>query len=57
MVHWFNAPVNTAKKVQQFLAKKKIQVIPHPHYSTELAPGRALHDPERVKEEVEGVAL
>jgi histone-lysine N-methyltransferase SETMAR len=38
MFHWDNAPVHTAKKVQRFLAKKKIQVIPHPSYSPDLAP-------------------
>jgi histone-lysine N-methyltransferase SETMAR len=40
MFHWDNAPVHTAQKVQQFLAKKKIQVIPHPPYLPDLAPGR-----------------
>jgi hypothetical protein len=30
MFHWDNAPVHTAQKVQQFLAKKKILVIPPP---------------------------
>jgi histone-lysine N-methyltransferase SETMAR len=38
MFHWDNAPVHTAQKVQQFLAKKNIQVIPHPPYSPDLAP-------------------
>jgi histone-lysine N-methyltransferase SETMAR len=38
MFHWDNAPVHTAEKVQRFLAKKQIQVIPHPPYSPDLAP-------------------
>jgi histone-lysine N-methyltransferase SETMAR len=38
MFHWDNAPVRTAQKVQQFLAKKQIKVISHPPYSPDLAP-------------------
>ncbi len=30
--------MHTSQKVQQFLAEKKIQVIPHPPYSPDLAP-------------------
>jgi hypothetical protein len=29
MFHWDNAPVHTSEKVQRFLAKKQIQVIPN----------------------------
>ncbi len=29
-LHWDNVPVHTAQKVQVFLAKKSIQVLPHP---------------------------
>jgi histone-lysine N-methyltransferase SETMAR len=37
-LHRNNVPAHTAQKVQVFLAKKSIQVIPHPPYSPDLAP-------------------
>jgi histone-lysine N-methyltransferase SETMAR len=33
-----NAPVHTAHSIQEFLAEKKISVVPHPPYSPDLAP-------------------
>jgi len=37
-LHHDNAPAHTALRVQQFLAKNNITVIPHPPYSPDLAP-------------------
>ncbi len=37
-LHWDNASVHSAQKVQAFLAKKSIQLLPHPPYSPDLAP-------------------
>jgi histone-lysine N-methyltransferase SETMAR len=58
MFHWDNAPVHTAQKVQQFLAKKKIQVIHHHHppYSPDLAPADYFLFP-RLKRELVGQML
>jgi hypothetical protein len=40
--NWFlhrdNAPAHTSLAVRQFLTSKNITVIPHPHYSPDLAP-------------------
>jgi len=36
-VHHDNAPAHTALSGQQFLAKNKMTVIPHPPYSSDLA--------------------
>ncbi|KDR06784.1 hypothetical protein L798_04043, partial [Zootermopsis nevadensis] len=33
-----NAPAHTALKVRQFLASNTMAVIPHPPYSSDLAP-------------------
>ena len=38
VLHWDNAPVHTSQKVLDFLAKKNIQLLPHPPYSPDLAP-------------------
>jgi hypothetical protein len=39
LLHWDNAQVHTAQKVQQFLAKKQIQFLSHPPpISPNLAP-------------------
>lgn len=38
LLHHDNAPSHTAVLTQQFLAKNKIPVIPHPPYSPDLAP-------------------
>jgi len=37
-LHHENAPAHTAFSVQQFLAKHNMTVIPHPPYSSDLAP-------------------
>jgi hypothetical protein len=37
MFHWEHAPVRIVQKVQQFLAKKKNQVLPRPAYYPEHA--------------------
>ena len=36
--HWDNAPVHTAAAVQNWLAARDVQVLPHPPYSPDLAP-------------------
>ena len=36
--HWDNAPVHTASSVQEFLAKKNVELLQHPAYSPDLAP-------------------
>ncbi len=36
--HWDNAPVHTAEVVRNYLAKHKIEMVPHPPYSPDLAP-------------------
>jgi transposase len=38
LLHHNNAPAHTALSIQEFLAKKKIPVVPHPPYSPDLAP-------------------
>src|SRR5215469_6301242 len=38
LLHHDNAPSHTSVLTQQFLAKYKIAVIPHPPYSPDLAP-------------------
>ena len=35
--HWDHAPVHTAAVVQEFVAKKSVQLINHPPYSPDLA--------------------
>jgi len=37
-LHHNNAPAHTALSVQQFFVKNNMTVIPHPPYSTDLAP-------------------
>jgi histone-lysine N-methyltransferase SETMAR len=56
MLHWDNAPVHTAQKVQQFLAKKNIQVLPHPPYSPDLAPADYFLFPT-LKRELAGLTM
>jgi histone-lysine N-methyltransferase SETMAR len=56
MFHWDNAPVHTAEKVQRFLAKKQIQVIPHPPYSPDLAPADYFLFPT-LKRELAGLSM
>ena len=38
VLHHDNAPGHTALSIREFLAKKKIPVLPHPPYSPDLAP-------------------
>ena len=38
VLHHDNAPANTALSIREFLAKKNIPVLPHPLYSSDLAP-------------------
>jgi hypothetical protein len=38
LLHHDNAPARTALSIQEFLAEKKIPVVPHPPYSSDLAP-------------------
>jgi hypothetical protein len=38
LLHHDNAPAHTALSIQEFLAEKKIPVVPHPPYSPDLAP-------------------
>ena len=38
IIHHDNAPAHRSFKVSQFLAKNNMTVIPHPSYSTDLAP-------------------
>jgi transposase len=38
LLHHDNAPSHTSVVTQQFLAKHKMAVIPHPPYSPDLAP-------------------
>jgi histone-lysine N-methyltransferase SETMAR len=56
MFHWDNAPMHTAEKVQRFLAKKSIQVIPHPPYSPDLAPADDFLFPT-LKRELAGLSM
>jgi histone-lysine N-methyltransferase SETMAR len=56
MFHWDNAQVHTAEKVQRFLAKKQIQVIPHPPYSPDLAPADYFLFPT-LKRELAGLSM
>jgi histone-lysine N-methyltransferase SETMAR len=56
MFHWDNAPVHTAEKVQRFLAKRQIQVIPHPPYSPDLAPADYFLFP-MLKRELAGLSM
>jgi histone-lysine N-methyltransferase SETMAR len=51
-----DAPVHTAQKVQQFLAKKNIQVLPHPPYSPDLAPADYFLFPT-LKRELAGLTM
>jgi hypothetical protein len=37
VLHYDNAPSNTAMAVQQFLAKIDIPIVPHPPYSPDFA--------------------
>lgn len=56
ILHWDNAPVHTAQTVQQFLAKKNIEVLAHPPYSPDLAPADYFLFP-RVKADLAGEFL
>jgi hypothetical protein len=56
VLHWDNAPVHTAGVVKNWLAAKKIQLLPHPPYSPDLAPADFLLF-RRVKEELAGLHL
>ena len=38
VLHHHNAPAHTVHSIREFLAKKNIPILPHPPYSTELAP-------------------
>jgi len=38
VLHHNNTPTQTALSIQEFLAKKKIPILPHPPYSPDLAP-------------------
>ena len=53
---WDNAPVHTAKVVQEFLTKKNIKTIDHPPYSPDLAPADYFLFP-RVKSELSGQTI
>jgi histone-lysine N-methyltransferase SETMAR len=46
IVHHNNAPEHTAVSIQEFLAEKKIPMIPHPPYSPDLAPCDFSSSPE-----------
>jgi hypothetical protein len=46
LLHHDNAPAHTALSIQEFLAKKKIPVVPHPPYSPDLAPVTFSSSPE-----------
>lgn len=37
-LHHDNAPAHSALSIREFLAEKKISVVPHPSYSSDLAP-------------------
>ena len=51
--HWDNAPVHTAAIVQDWLAAREVQVLPHPPYSPDLAPADFFFFP-KMKEELAG---
>jgi histone-lysine N-methyltransferase SETMAR len=55
-LHWDNAPVHTAAVVQNWLAARAIQVLPHPPYSPDLAPADFFLF-RKVKEELAGLTL
>jgi histone-lysine N-methyltransferase SETMAR len=55
-LHWDNAPVHSAQKVQAFLAEKSIQLLPHPPYSPDLAPADFFLFPA-LKRELAGLTL
>jgi histone-lysine N-methyltransferase SETMAR len=54
--HWDNAPVHTAAIVQEFIARKGIQMIEHPPYSPDLAPADFFLFP-KVKNELAGITM
>lgn len=49
-LHWDNAPVHTAAVVQNWLAARGVQVLPHPPYSPDLAPADFFLFPKLKKE-------
>ena len=48
-----NAPAHTAISIREFLSKKNIPVLPHPPYSTDLAPCDFYHFP-KLKSKLKG---
>ncbi len=52
-LHFANAPVHTAKVTKNFLRQEKVQLIPHPPYSPDLAPSDFWFFP-RVKHDLRG---
>jgi histone-lysine N-methyltransferase SETMAR len=55
-LHWDNAPVHSAKVVQEFLAKKGIKLLSHPPYSPDLAPADFFLFP-KLKKELAGFTM
>jgi transposase len=55
-LHWDNAPVHSAKVVQEFLAKKSIKLLSHPPYSPDLAPADYFLFP-KLKKELAGFTI
>ena len=54
--HWDNAPVHTAAVMQEWIAARGIQMIPHPPYLPDLAPADFFLFPT-VKKELAGLTL
>ena len=54
--HWDNARVHTAAVVEEFVAKKSIQLIDHPPYSPDLAPAALFLFP-KIKTDLAGTTM
>ena len=56
ILHWDNSPLHTAKVTKDCLASKRIQTLPHPPYSPDLAPCDFFLFPT-LKSELSGITI
>ena len=56
LLHCDNAPVHTATSVKTFLARRRVEILPHPSYSPDLAPANFWLFP-KVKAALAGVRI